>query len=81
MDTLTTMRGGWMGWKAMWALNMMPKLKLFLWKLLWKRLPMSDCLSKVTHSYPLPCLVFHLGTDSCGHSVLMLIGVGGMSLN
>lgn len=51
------MDASWSGQTALWHLHVYPKIKIFLWNMLWNRLPTSDYIAIVMHSQVLLCPV------------------------
>lgn len=54
-------------WTTLWQLNVLPKVKVFLWKLLWQRLPTTALLSTISRVPPSPCKICGEDDDELSH--------------
>ncbi|WOL07832.1 hypothetical protein Cni_G16581 [Canna indica] len=54
-------------WKKIWDLKVIPKVKIFLWKVLWGRLPTSAYLARISKVPLASCYVCGDDTDSLNH--------------
>lgn len=57
----------WAGWKTIWHMNVAPKIKIFIWKLCWNRLPTSNYISNIIHCQQTPYHICHFHLDFAKH--------------
>ncbi|WOL07665.1 hypothetical protein Cni_G16412 [Canna indica] len=54
-------------WQILWQSTTLPKIKIFAWKLLWKRLPTSHYISSFSSVAPTSCYLWKDKDDSLSH--------------
>ena len=57
----------WPCWRVQWKLKAIPRVKLFLWKVLYSKLPTFDFLYGINSGPPLPCVFCGLCLETTKH--------------
>lgn len=66
----------WPRRKAMWKVKVYPKVKIFLWKWLWNRLPASDYIASIIHSQTMLCPICKVCDEPARHILFQCRFVG-----
>ncbi|WOL13358.1 hypothetical protein Cni_G22128 [Canna indica] len=60
-------KGPDLNWNSLWGLNVLPRIKIFAWELLWGRLPTSSYVSKFSKINPSSCYLCKKEEDNLSH--------------
>ncbi|XP_073003515.1 uncharacterized protein [Typha latifolia] len=57
----------WPGWKAIWKLQVAPRVRTFVWKLSWRRLPTNSMLEALGLGYEAVCGLCRVHNETINH--------------